>query len=324
MALRHIALTLALACCAHAAPLACQGESTDAGTQATGANDLRVTAHAGAALRSPLALNAMFENVLVGKGRFRVDAEVGPLVGAEMLVSPALAFLEIPVRDAGSKGDTDRRARGGGKLTFDKSIAACWRSAGDDCSNPAFELHGSADVNPLEVRANNQSAAHFKPNALSPSVLRGSPSSAVHSGNRGAMVADRMPPPAVAPSPTRAEEVVTRSHALDHAIQAGDVTTAAELYTDDFLLTAGAGRFKGKHDMLRDITAPDLHLEINATSEILVRVHADAAVLTGVLRQKGRHGNQEFDVRLRVTDTWVRDSVYGWRLLAGHASPLPE
>jgi ketosteroid isomerase-like protein len=62
-------------------------------------------------------------------------------------------------------------------------------------------------------------------------------------------------------------------------------------------------------------------LDINETSDVVVRVREDTAVLTGVLHQRGTFDGWPFDVRLRVTDTWVRTRGQ-WRILAGHASVL--
>jgi hypothetical protein len=56
-------------------------------------------------------------------------------------------------------------------------------------------------------------------------------------------------------------------------------------------------------------------------NELILR--DDTAVLTGILHQRGTYDGKPFDVRLRVTDTWVR--VGGeWKILAGHASVIPE
>jgi trimeric autotransporter adhesin len=143
-----------------------------------------LTVHADAALTSPLALPVMIENVAVENGRFRVDADFGPLLRAGM---PS-AWLEIAVRDAGSKGDFDRLAQRE-KIALDKAIAACWSSTGDDGSNPAINFLGTRDPQPFELRVNNQRAARFEPNAISPNLLQGSPVNAIASGVRGAVIA---------------------------------------------------------------------------------------------------------------------------------------
>lgn len=101
---------------------------------------------------------------------------------------------------------------------------------------------------------------------------------------------------------------------IEHAAE-----KAAELYLDDFILTTSSGAVKLKQDMLKEISLPDLVLEINETSNVVVRNVDATAVLTGVLHQKGSYKGKAFDVKLLVTDTWVKTSQ-GWKILAGHAS----
>lgn len=98
---------------------------------------------------------------------------------------------------------------------------------------------------------------------------------------------------------------------------------AERFYADEFILTTSSGHVKLKKDMLAEIASPDLSLEINETTNVIVRILENTAVLTGTLHQKGKYKDKLFDVKLTVTDTWVKTSV-GWKLLAGHATVLPS
>ena len=73
--------------------------------------------------------------------------------------------------------------------------------------------------------------------------------------------------------------------------------------------------------MLADISTPDLTLELNETTQVTVRVVENTAVLTGILQQKGTFKGNAFDVKLYVTDTWVKVNSK-WILLAGHATVI--
>src|SRR5262245_58306963 len=118
-----------------------------------------------------------------------------------------------------------------------------------------------------------------------------------------------------------AADVIGSDEALNQAIIKHDAAQAATIYTDDFLLTTSSGKTKTKAAILEEIKLPDLVLEINKTSDVNVRVHGDTAVLTGTLQQKGSVKGTAFDVKLLVTDTWIR--VGGkWMLLAGHATVI--
>jgi ketosteroid isomerase-like protein len=118
------------------------------------------------------------------------------------------------------------------------------------------------------------------------------------------------------------DAVAIRDRELNALIVGHDAASARAYYDDAFVLTTSSGKMKSKHDLLAEIAAPALVLEVNETTDVVVRVRDDTAVLTGVLRQRGTYDGKAFDVRLRVTDTWVRTGGE-WRIVAGHASVLP-
>lgn len=117
------------------------------------------------------------------------------------------------------------------------------------------------------------------------------------------------------------EEVIAQDKELNQFISQHRVKDAALIYADDFVLTTSSGKAKLKQDMLADISSPDVMLEINETTQVKVRVIENTAVLTGILQQKGTYKGNAFDVKLYVTDTWVKVKS-GWILLAGHATVI--
>jgi hypothetical protein len=122
-------------------------------------------------------------------------------------------------------------------------------------------------------------------------------------------------------TPFAEEEVIARDKELNQLISLHRVKDAALIYADDFVLTTSSGKSKSKQDMLADINSPDLTLEVNETTEVKVRVIYNTAVLTGILQQKGTFKGNAFDVKLYVTDTWVKVNS-NWILLAGHATVI--
>jgi hypothetical protein len=122
-------------------------------------------------------------------------------------------------------------------------------------------------------------------------------------------------------TPFAEEEVIARDKELNQLISLHRVKEAALIYADDFVLTTSSGKSKSKQDMLADINSPDLTLEVNETTEVKVRVIDNTAVLTGILQQKGTFKGNAFDVKLYVTDTWVKVNS-NWILLAGHATVI--
>ncbi|MBI3221460.1 MAG: nuclear transport factor 2 family protein [Bacteroidetes bacterium] len=121
--------------------------------------------------------------------------------------------------------------------------------------------------------------------------------------------------------PSVEEEVIARDKELNQLISQHRVKDAALIYADDFVLTTSSGKAKSKQDMLADISSPEVVLEINETTQVKVRVIENTAVLTGILQQKGTYKGNAFDVKLYVTDTWVKVNT-NWILLAGHATVI--
>jgi ketosteroid isomerase-like protein len=115
------------------------------------------------------------------------------------------------------------------------------------------------------------------------------------------------------------EAVIARDKDLNRLILSHNTKEAENYYADDFILTTSSGKFKSKQDMLADINSPEVVLEINETTDAKVRVVENTAVLTGILQQKGTYKGNSFDVKLYVTDTWVKIGS-NWILLAGHAT----
>lgn len=122
-------------------------------------------------------------------------------------------------------------------------------------------------------------------------------------------------------TPSIEEDVIARDKELNQLIISHRSKEAANIYADDFILTTSSGKVKLKQDMLADISTPDLTLELNETTQVTVRVVENTAVLTGILQQKGTFKGNAFDVKLSVTDTWVKVNSK-WILLAGHATVI--
>lgn len=123
-------------------------------------------------------------------------------------------------------------------------------------------------------------------------------------------------------APEKTIEALVRIDAeFQRAVAAKDMASLDRLLTDDFILITSSSRVLTKQDLLTEISAPELHLDVNAPRDVHVRVHADTAIITAVLDQKGREGKTPFDTTVRYTDTWVRTNGE-WQQVSGHASLL--
>jgi len=130
-------------------------------------------------------------------------------------------------------------------------------------------------------------------------------------------------PAALSQDRTHEIQVAQADAQLNESIKNNEAAKAAAFYADDFVLTTSSGKQKVKSDLLGEIASPELHLAVNETENVKVRVLNSTAVLTGRLHQKGTYKGKAFDVFVLVTDTWVKTET-GWKLLAGHATLLPN
>lgn len=98
-----------------------------------------------------------------------------------------------------------------------------------------------------------------------------------------------------------------------------DINALREIFTDDYILVVPSGEERNKAEVIAEVASPDVRWEVNATSDWVVRVHGDTAILVANLHQKGvRHG-KPFDSTVKFSDTYIR--VDGtWRNMHAHAS----
>jgi hypothetical protein len=104
--------------------------------------------------------------------------------------------------------------------------------------------------------------------------------------------------------------------------------TLTEIESDDFSIVFGDGRVQNKADQLTNLRKP---LPPGAEYQIVVessdaRLYGRAAVLTGIVAEKGKFPNeqgvmQSFSQRSRYTDTWILQKGH-WRVVSSHLSEV--
>jgi ketosteroid isomerase-like protein len=123
-----------------------------------------------------------------------------------------------------------------------------------------------------------------------------------------------------------AKDETTQLIALDRAKQRAvvdrDAKKFADFLTDDYILVTSSGKMYKKSDVVADITTPDYRFELNESSDWVVRVAGDTALVIASLHQKGTDHGKAFDYRVRYTDTWIRKKGV-WRNISAHACRLP-
>jgi ketosteroid isomerase-like protein len=109
---------------------------------------------------------------------------------------------------------------------------------------------------------------------------------------------------------------------LAMAYQRGEADAIAQGVMENYTLTNSIGKVTTRADDIAEAKKNDPKYEIFENYDMKVRVHGDAAVVTGKTHTKGISGGKPFDSVFQFTDTFVKDGGR-WRLLASHASKLP-
>jgi ketosteroid isomerase-like protein len=109
---------------------------------------------------------------------------------------------------------------------------------------------------------------------------------------------------------------------LANSYQKGDAEPISQGVMEDYTLTNSMGKITTRADDIAEAKKNDPKYEIFENYDMKVRVHGDAAVVTGKTHTKGISGGKPFDFQFQFTDTFVKDGGR-WRLLAGHVSKLP-
>jgi len=97
------------------------------------------------------------------------------------------------------------------------------------------------------------------------------------------------------------------------------VDSFANLLDDDFVITFEDGSTYSKTGYLAYSTSSSTRVETVEISEMRIRMHGDAAVVTGVYHEKGVDNQKAYDYHDRFTDVWMKKSGK-WRLIAAHYS----
>jgi ketosteroid isomerase-like protein len=105
---------------------------------------------------------------------------------------------------------------------------------------------------------------------------------------------------------------------LQLAVLQQDTRTLDQLLSDDWILISSTGRTFTRAAFLAAVTDPESRLEVNQPSEVAVRVHGSAAIVTALLHERGSEHGVPHEAWLRYTDTWVLEGG-AWRYVAGHA-----
>jgi len=120
-------------------------------------------------------------------------------------------------------------------------------------------------------------------------------------------------------------EIESKIMALERVVRlqaygSKDLKTLNELLDDDFVSVNLEGQRQSKREVLEYVqTVNELHYTVQ---EMVVRVHGDTVIVTGVLQMSVVRGGKPSVRRGRFVDTWMNKNGH-WAAIASLSTPLP-
>lgn len=107
--------------------------------------------------------------------------------------------------------------------------------------------------------------------------------------------------------------------AWNHAEQSKDAAALNQLLAEDFVYTDYDGSFLNRKGFLESTLHNDVTQEQINNDGMAVHIYGNAAVVTGLYRDKGLEKGKPFQRRGRFTDTWIYRSS-AWQCVASQST----
>ncbi|HUR80217.1 MAG TPA: nuclear transport factor 2 family protein [Thermoanaerobaculia bacterium] len=117
------------------------------------------------------------------------------------------------------------------------------------------------------------------------------------------------------------EDIVRLNREISVATWTGDAMWFEENLADDYILITPDGAAVSKRDVIRGLIRPGLKMEPYETSEVLVRVYGEAAIVTGRMQQVFSLGRMRYKNDLRYTHIYLKRKNK-WVLTSAHTSAV--
>lgn len=114
----------------------------------------------------------------------------------------------------------------------------------------------------------------------------------------------------------QAEEAIAAAHLTL------DLATIDRLLHADYVIVQPDGQHETKAHTLASLRSGARHWEIAQSDELVVRLHASTAIVTGRWHGRGRNGTVHFDYYARFLSVWVEERDE-WRNVAYMATEIP-
>jgi len=103
----------------------------------------------------------------------------------------------------------------------------------------------------------------------------------------------------------------------------GDADALANLWAEEIVIIVPKMRILSRSDALALVRSGRMRFERYETTEVLVRVYGDAALVSGRLKRSRVLGGNVMNDDWQFTKSYIRQQRQ-WRVVAFHASDAPE
>lgn len=119
--------------------------------------------------------------------------------------------------------------------------------------------------------------------------------------------------------PSDSEKIIQMEKRWTEAYKQRDVGILSSLLAEDFIITVEDGSTYGKMGYISHTANTSVRVEVAEMSELKVRMHGNAAIVTGAYHEKGTSDGAPYEYRDRLTDLWMK-SGGTWQVIASHYS----
>ena len=93
----------------------------------------------------------------------------------------------------------------------------------------------------------------------------------------------------------------------------------SSLLAEDFVITVEDGNTYSKVGYITHSADLSVQVDIAELSDLKVRMHGNAAVVTGAYHEKGKSNGKPYEYRDRLTDVWMKVGNK-WQVISSHYS----
>jgi|ERR1043166_2670179 len=119
------------------------------------------------------------------------------------------------------------------------------------------------------------------------------------------------------------EELLKLEKEFAETIMRNDLEGLGRIVADDWIIIDPNGEIVNRARFFEVIKSGSLTHDMMESEDLRVRVYGDSAVVTALIRTKGKFMGQEFSTQERATDAFVRRDGR-WRCVLTHLTRVAE